>query len=848
MKKTIIKGIYLFVVFLAALFGISAVMNKGNTDMTTEMGQAEFPLVTMQIGEYQVNRLHGYAYDMDTSYLRDTVLPIGEDRNVSFTIDTYGNIIEMLSFEVRSINGERLVESTEIENYRQIEDRIQCDITLKDLISAGEEYMLVLHVKPREIDSIRYYTRIIQSEEMYIQEKLEYVLDFHNRTFDREAAAELTKYLESNSDGDNTTLHKVTIHSSFKQVTWGDLTVQRITDAVVDIKELEERTGSFLLEYIALGQDSGEKTYYQVREYYRIRYTPDRMYLLDFDREMTQIFDEDADVYANNKIMLGIVDKEVEFQESYGGNTLVFVSSNKLYSYNVMDQKLALLFSFFTKDGDVTDLRDGYSRHKIKILNVDETGNVQFLVYGYMNRGRHEGEVGVSIYFYNSMTNTVEEQVYIPYNRSYELLKSDVEKLAYINKAGICYLMLGGTVYAIDLQTRDYSVVISDLKEDNYKVSKSNKMLVWQEGGDKYNCTALKLFNMGTETEEEITAGNGEYIALLGFMEEDLIYGLARQKDIASSHAGISTFPMYCLKIQGEDGKTLKNYHENDIFVVDSFITENQIILSRVIWDEETGSYLPAADDQIMSTEKVETGSNSINSVVIDRYETVLQVAVKEEVNAKTIKKLTPKEVLFEGNREIITQENKSKEEHFYVYGKNGIEGIFSDAGKAVVYAYANAGVIVDDEGNYIWRRSARSTKNQIMAIEGEQVTEQNSTLSVCLDTILKFEGVSRSTQYLLGQGNTVTSILEASMKNVQVLDLSGCSLDAVLYYVNMDIPVLAMLQDGNAVLIVGFNELNIVIMDPLTGTVYKKGMNDSTNWFEENGNHFITYARQKKD
>jgi hypothetical protein len=82
----------------------------------------------------------------------------------------------------------------------------------------------------------------------------------------------------------------------------------------------------------------------------------------------------------------------------------------------------------------------------------------------------------------------------------------------------------------------------------------------------------------------------------------------------------------------------------------------------------------------------------------------------------------------------------------------------------------------------------------------------------------------------------------------VQVLDLSGSSLDAVLYYVNMDIPVLATLQDGNAVLIVGFNELNIVVMDPLTGTVYKKGMNDSMQWLLENGNHFITYVRKEED
>ena len=199
MKKTVIKGVYLTVIFLAALFGVSAVMNKGNTDMTVEMGEASFPVITMRIGEYQVNRLHGYAKDMDTSYLRDTLLPIGSRRNVSFTVDTYGNEIEALSFEVRSINGERLVESTEIENYKETEGQLECEITLKDLISENKEYMLIIFLTPEGKDTIRYYTRIIQSEEMFIQEKLEYVRDFHDRTFDREAAAELTKYLETNA-------------------------------------------------------------------------------------------------------------------------------------------------------------------------------------------------------------------------------------------------------------------------------------------------------------------------------------------------------------------------------------------------------------------------------------------------------------------------------------------------------------------------------------------------------------------------------------------------------------------------------------------------------------------------
>ena len=107
---------------------------------------------------------------------------------------------------------------------------------------------------------------------------------------------------------------------------------------------------------------------------------------------------------------------------------------------------------------------------------------------------------------------------------------------------------------------------------------------------------------------------------------------------------------------------------------------------------------------------------------------------------------------------------------------------------------------------------------------------------------MLAAEGITRNSQYLLDQGKSALSILDEQMEEAQILDLSGCSLDAVLYYVDRDIPVMAILQDKSAVLIVGFNELNTVIMDPATGTIYKKGMNDSTEWFNQNGNQFIAY------
>ena len=63
----------------------------------------------------------------------------------------------------------------------------------------------------------------------------------------------------------------------------------------------------------------------------------------------------------------------------------------------------------------------------------------------------------------------------------------------------------------------------------------------------------------------------------------------------------------------------------------------------------------------------------------------------------------------------------------------------------------------------------------------------------------------------------------------------------------NQDIPVLVMTEEGEAVLLIGFNEMNTVIMNPATGTVYKMGMNDSKDWFEKNGNRFITYVRMEQ-
>lgn len=844
MKKRIINIAIVIAVFFIALFVAGSIINQGTTDMTMEMGQATFPVVTVRFNGIEMNPMHGYRKEMKTNLMRESITPLMSGRKVSLQIDRFGAEISSMAFEVRSVDGERLIENTQIPEWEERDDgTLFVTLELKDLIDMNQEYELILLLTPASGETIRYYTRIISQEDYHVTDKLEFVKDFTTKTFDKEAAKSLTKYLESNSSGDNTNLGKVTIHSSFDQITYAGLPITAKTDPQITIKEIDEQTGSFLTDFYVTTSDAEAENLYHVQEYYRLRYTSDRIYLLDYERTMDQVYREEGNVYANNKIMLGITADNIQMEESDDGNILAFVSGNRLFSYNTVDNKMAYLFGFYDKDN--VDARTLYNMHRMKILDVSEGGNVTFLVYGYMNRGKHEGEVGISAFYYDSTVNTIEELVYIPSEDPQDVIMEKVNQLSYINRDGILYLMDNRHIYGINFTQRTYEEVADNLHYNGYVISDSNRMIAWQEGDSLQNSQTVVLMNLNTGVQKRIEAKASETIVPIGFIEEDLIYGIVNKNDIVMDYAREAVLPMYCVKIENENEGVLMTYEQENVYVLSGSVNQNQITLQRVSKAED-GTYIEIADDQIVNAESTSTGRNTVEVVATQNYEKIKQIALRKEIDVSAMKQLTPKEVLFEGERSVYLRNSDETQEQFYVYGKYGVSGIYGNAGQAVDAAESEAGVVLNSAGSYVWKKTIRSTRNQIMAIQADTVTEEKDSLAVALDTMLSYEGIMRNSAYMLQSGETIYSILESSLSECQVLDLTGCSLDAVLYYVNRDIPVLVMLQDGNAVLLIGFNEMNTVIMNPQTGTIYKMGMNDSKTWFKENGNRFITYIRNE--
>ena len=840
MKKTIIRIAVCVVVFLASALIIGSIMNQGHNNMTMEMAPATLPMITMESGGVACNELHGNTVEMDVAYQKDCITLLGEGRQANFTVDTFGREITGISTEVRSIDGSRLIENSEVTGWKANGKSFSVSLTLKDLIDTNTQYSLTLILELEGEQKVYYYTTILWNDDVHISEILEFATDFHGKLYDKEVAKELTKYLEPNSKlTDNGTFHKVNIHSSFQQITWGSLEPVQEDAASIRLTQISGNVASLLMDFVVSTGEGKNKIYYNVEEYYRVRYTSERMYLLDYERTMTQIPDTTR-MYANDKILLGITDENVGMMESADGNTVVFSDMGQLLSYNAATNRLTVIFSFYDKDN--ADRRTLYDNHGIKILDVDEGGNVKFAVYGYMNRGRHEGETGIQIISYDNSLNTIEEEVYIPYSKSYAVLKDEMEQLLYRNRQQHVYFFLENGVYDVDLENRSAEQLVSIRQDDSLQVSENHEIIVWQEGDDINHSNQLNVRNLNTGEQTVIRAEDGEAIRPLGFMGEDIIYGVARESDIRTENSGQIFYPMYKVCISNSSGDNLKEYGQDGIYIVDCAIEGNQITLSR-IQRSENGSYQEILDDQIMNNVEEEPGQNKVVTADIDIYERYVQIQTKTTIDTKTIKVLNPKEVVFEGGREL-TLDAVSEVSRYYVYNAYGVQGIYSAPGKAVKEAYDSSGVVANDRGITVWLKGNRVSRNQIMAIKEESVTDQKNSLTVCLDNILRHAGITRNTEYDLAQGKTAIQILEENMTGVQVLDLSGCSLDAVLYYVNQDIPVLAILDDGEAVLVTGFNEFNVVIMEPSTGKLYKKGMNDATAWFAENGNHFITYMR----
>ena len=177
-------------------------------------------------------------------------------------------------------------------------------------MDTSTEYGFCMTLITNYSKKIHFYTRIkYYDNDFFLSKKLDFVAKFHAATFDQGKSLDLSQYLESGTN-DDSSYESVDIHSSRKLITWGKLKPKKLTDVVPTVKELNIETAAISQTYFVSATTASGSETYQVKEFYRVRYSGGRIYLLYFKRTMEAIFDPSLISINKSEVKIGISSAE----------------------------------------------------------------------------------------------------------------------------------------------------------------------------------------------------------------------------------------------------------------------------------------------------------------------------------------------------------------------------------------------------------------------------------------------------------------------------------------------------------------------------------------------------------
>ena len=816
MKNFFKRFLVLLVVFILGVAGTAFLMNNETTDDRSDMNDAVLPEVMVQFGDVLTNRMYGYRQPMEADFVRDSVTPLDTTKKLTLVVNPYDTKVRNLSYEIRTSDGSKVMENRTIKSLETGSDGyLRTEIEISSGLLMNQEYSLQITLSTNHGDAY-YYTRVVSRSATYTEQYAKFADDFVQMSLDKTQADNLAAYLETSDSASSRNFAGLNINSPLADISWGNLNPQLSKAGIPVIKDINETTASISIEYeISAQNENGNTEYYLVTDFYRMRYDETRIRLLDFKRSASEVFDPSLSVISNSGLLLGVRSKDVDYLTNEDGSVTAFTQNGDLWSYVPDTGKFVEIFTF-RKDTE-SDFRDARVEHDIKLLSVENNGDVDFMVYGYMNRGAHEGYSGVGIYHYNNDQGAIEEQVFIPCTESFEFLQEDLGTLSYVNQSGQLFIMIAGNLYQINIDENTYEVLADHIDSDDFGVSVTNAHAAWKSESGDY-AGQIEFIDFDTMERRRIAPEASQKLDLLGFMNEDLIYGIVLDGDTLPNATGYMIDGITTFRIEGFDGTVKKEYHQDGLYVAG--VTVGTTLMEFTLVQKSGDIYKGVKKDNIMNNSTAATDKTSVEQTSSSRQGVIVRLTFENSPSSEEPLILYAK-VRNAGEKVVDIQVDKSSvEEVYYVYAGGGLDSVWTDPAKAVQRADKQTGVVLNRAQQYVWERGNMKTQ---ITLNTTDIPEIIRTASLDVQNLQN------------GLGDSA-----------KVIDLTGCSLENVLYEVSAQRAVIARTGADSSVVIVGYDQYNTYLLDPSTGEVKPYGMNDSTALFKNAGNMFITYLEQK--
>lgn len=838
MVKFIYKTVALFFIFAGALFFFGKQMETNINDSGTRVGLASETYPHIQLGTQgqKVNPMYGYSAPMEADIIRESMTPLDQDKKLTVYLGESSSRLTSLRYEISDKETGEIYETGESNALSA--DQKKLDLTFNYGFKTSMEYILDLIGTSDQGREIHYYTRLkYYLDDSHLAEKMRFVKKFHKNSFVKSKADDLGKYLEPNSTNRNSTLASVDITSNTDLVTWGNMSPSVISDEMITMKEYNMETACVQYNYfVKANTDSGEETYH-VKEFYRVRYASGTDYLLNFERTMEAVFDPGLASVQTSQFKLGITNENSDrIFTNKKEDTMYFARGGNLYRYNMKENRIMKLYSMFSDEASYTCR--AYDEHAIRLLKVDEEGNLYFCAYGYFPRGEYEGDVAVVLYEY-TVEGDLRELVYMPSSTTYQQLKEDFEEYGYVSSRGIYYFTVANTVYAYNISAKRLEKLVENIKSNSFMTMENANCYAWSSSLSSGYGESITLYNLETDEKAVIyRPDENTYVRLLGVIDENVVYGFVHKKDIGRSVDGSRVVPCYKLYIADTKGKTVKEFAWKGRYI-QGIRANGNVINITLCKKDRAGRYVKSAENSISNQSQMKTSKFRYTSRVTNKSLTEWYIQMPSSFEMPHKPETIPGPVSLTTTQRFVRLEQPGVTK-YYVYALGKITESHESARQAIRAADQQMGVVISSNHQVVWERSGSFLQNSIGGLEMTRKGNGVSNLAACAYMVLKQKHINVDAKELTKKELPVYDMLAKYMN--RPVNLKGCTLEQVLYFVSNNKPVIAMTDNNKAVVIGGYTTTQLYLYNPETGREATVNRSEYETIFKNAGNQFISY------
>ena len=259
--------------------------------------------------------------------------------------------------------------------------------------------------------------------------------------------------------------------------------------------------------------------------------------------------------------------------ESENKRFFAFCKEREIYRYDAETKTMTNIYSYHIQSKETFE--DVSNNFAVKIMDVNDLGDVTYIVYGYNMTGLNEGNMGIGVFTYHTETNESEENIFIPIYTTFQSLQYDIQRLCVYKNNRLIFKSYN-KVYSIDINTAEILTLADGFEETKFAASSNSRYFAFNN--DKEDVSKhINIYNIEDGKVVTIDAKEGENIEVVTFMNDDLFYGVFSDENIWREVGKIIGRPSHEIRVVNAVNGKEDLFKENDRYLY-NFVNQQNVL------------------------------------------------------------------------------------------------------------------------------------------------------------------------------------------------------------------------------------------------------------------------------